>query len=116
MSEKRLIPIARKLRDNSTDVERLLWSHLRGSRLYGRKFVRQLPIGDAIADFACRSAKLVVELDGGQHSDSESDEDRTEAIEARGYRVIRFWNHDVLENLDGVLAHITRELGIDSSE
>ena len=112
MSEKRLIPVARKLRSNITDSEKLLWSRLRGGRLDGRKFVRQLPIGDAIADFACRSAKLVVELDGGQHSGSESDADRTKAIEARGYRVIRFWNHDVMENLDGVLAEVVRELSV----
>jgi BirA family biotin operon repressor/biotin-[acetyl-CoA-carboxylase] ligase len=78
--------------------------------LEGYKFNRQLPTGNAVADFACRAAKLVVELDGGQHSDSESDADRTKAIEARGYRVIRFWNHDVLDNIDGVLAQIAGEL------
>ena len=98
MSKKRLTPVARKLRGASTDAEELLWSQLRGRRLEGRKFVRQFPIGDAVADFACRSAKLVIELDGGQHSDSMTDPARTEMIEAHGYKVIRFWNNDVLES------------------
>jgi very-short-patch-repair endonuclease len=89
---------------------------LRGRRLIGRKFVRQFPIGDAIADFACRSAKLVVELDGGQHSDSLTDPARTELIEAHGYKVIRFWNNDVLENLDGVLVEIASALRLAAGE
>lgn len=106
MSEKRLTPIARRLRHVSTDAEALLWSRLRGRRLEGIKFNRQFPIGNAVADFACRSAKLVVELDGGQHSGSLTDPERTSHIEAYGYRVIRFWNTDVLGNLDGVLVEI----------
>lgn len=107
MSKKCLTPVARKLRGTPTNAEALLWSQLRGKRLAGRKFVRQFPIGDAVADFACRSAKLAVELDGGQHADSLTDPARTELIEAHGYRVIRFWNNDVLENMDGVLLEIT---------
>ena len=116
MSERRLIPIARKLRRDSTDSEVLLWSRLRGGRLEGRKFVRQLPIGNAVADFACRSARLVIELDGGQHSESDTDPVRTAMIEAHGYRVIRFWNNDVLENMDGVLEEILRELRLAGGE
>ena len=111
MTEKRLTPVTRKLRTNSTDAEALLWSRLRARQLDGRKFVRQFPIGDAVTDFACRSARLIVELDGGQHSErAEQDAERTRMIEAHGYRVIRFWNHDVLGNIDGVLEAIRQEL------
>ncbi|HEX5184612.1 MAG TPA: endonuclease domain-containing protein [Allosphingosinicella sp.] len=116
MGRKKLTPVARKLRRNMTDVERLLWSRLRGRQLEGHKFVAQFQIGDAIADFACRSAKPVVELDGGQHAGQiEADAERTRIIEAHGYRVIRFWNNDVTSNLDGVLETIVHELGIASA-
>ena len=95
-----------------TDAEALLWSRLRGNQL-GAKFTKQFPIGDAVGDFACRSAKLVVELDGGQHAlAAEADADRTRLIEAHGYTVIRFWNSDVMENLDGVLEIIVQHLNI----
>jgi len=107
--EKRLTPVARKLRRAMTQAETRLWSHLRGSVLKGAKFVRQFPIGPHVADFACRSAKLVVELDGGQHS-AEVDALRTASIETHGYRVIRFWNNDVLANTEGVLEAIRQEL------
>ena len=108
MPEKRLTSVARKLRGNMTVAERLLWSRIR-SRQLGAKFVRQFPVGPHIADFACRSAHLVIELDGGQHTE-EADTPRTTMIEGYGYRVIRFWNNDVIENLDGVLAAIVQEL------
>ena len=99
-----------------TDVERLLWSHFRGRQLEGHKFVAQFQIGNAVADFACRSARLAVELDGGQHADQvEEDAERTRIIEAHGYRVIRFWNNDVTDNIDGVLEAILHELRIASS-
>ena len=91
-----------------TDAERKLWQHLRASQL-GVKFTRQYPVGGYIVDFACRSLRLAIECDGGQHS-RESDAARTEVIEAHGYRVIRFWNHDILENPDGVLAMIAAEI------
>jgi BirA family biotin operon repressor/biotin-[acetyl-CoA-carboxylase] ligase len=116
VSKKRLTPVARKLRGASTDAEALLWSQLRGRRLAGRKFVRQFPIGDAVADFACRSARLVVELDGGQHSDSMADPARTKLIEAHGYKVIRFWNSDVFENMDGVLTEIDEAMKLAGGE
>ncbi len=109
MASKRLTPTARNLRHNSTDAESHLWRHLRARQLDGAKFTRQFPIGDHIADFACRSAHLVVELDGGQHS-VETDAPRTASIESFGYRIIRFWNHDVLENIEGVLLTIQHEL------
>ena len=112
MPEKRLTPVVRKLRRDMTDAERLLWSHLRGQQL-GAKFVRQFPIGTAVADFACRSARLVVELDGGQHANAdEADAERTRLIEAHGYTVIRFWNNEVMGNLDGVLQTILEHLRI----
>lgn len=105
-----MTPIARKLRRNMTEAEKMLWSHLRGSQLENSKFVRQFPISNAVVDFACRSAKLAIELDGGQHSESETDNARTQLIEAHGYQVIRFWNHEVFENIEGVLESIRREL------
>lgn len=108
--EKRLTPVARKLRSNSTDAERLLWSKLR-NRQTGTKFIRQFPIGPYIADFASRSAHLVIELDGGQHG-AAGDALRTEIIEAHGYRVIRFWNNEVVENLEGVREVIVSELAL----
>ena len=109
MTEKRLTPVARKLRRNQTEAEKRLWWHLRARQLEGAKFVRQFPIGPHIADFACRDAHLAIELDGGQHSE-EGDAPRTAIIEAFGYRIIRFWNHDVLANTDGVLEAIRQEL------
>ena len=109
MAEKRLTPVARKLRRNQTEAEKRLWWHLRGRQLEGTKFVRQEQIGPHIADFACRDAHLAIELDGGQHSDA-IDAPRTVVIEAFGYRVIRFWNNDVLANTQGVLEAIRQEL------
>jgi very-short-patch-repair endonuclease len=88
---------------------------LRDRQLGGYKFVEQFPIGDHVADLACRRAKLVVELDGGQHR-AELDAERTRAIEAAGFRVIRFWNHDVLGNADGVLETILSELRLGGGE
>ena len=109
MTKKRLTPIARKLRRNSTDAENRLWYYLRGRRFEGAKFLRQFPIGGFVADFACREAQVAIELDGGQHT-PEADAPRTEIIEAFGYRILRFWNNDVLTNTEGVLDVIRREL------
>ena len=109
MGRKRLTPVARRLRRKRTDAEEALWQRLRARQLEGEKFVSQFQIGNYVADFACRGARLAVELDGGQHS-PEGDAARTEIIEKYGYRVIRFWNHDVLGNLDGVLEAIRQEL------
>jgi len=111
LTEKRLTPVARKLRRTSTNAEQRLWRHLRSRQLEGAKFTRQFPIGPHVADFACRSARLAIELDGGQHS-REVDAPRTAAIEAFGYRIIRFWNNDVLQNTEGVLEVIRRELSL----
>lgn len=111
MSDKRLTPVARKLRKNPTDAEQRLWSRLRGEQL-GARFTRQYPIGNAVVDFACRSLRLAIELDGGQHAGSEADLARTRMIEANGYSVIRFWNNDVLANTDGVLLAIAHEIAL----
>jgi very-short-patch-repair endonuclease len=100
---------ARALRKNSTDAERLLWASLRGHRLNGASFRRQVPIENYIADFVCHAALLVIELDGGQHfSDPAEQKDaaRSAVIEARGFQVLRFSNHDVMTNRDGVLETI----------
>jgi very-short-patch-repair endonuclease len=109
LAGKRLTPVARRLRTGRTEAEDRLWYYLRGRRLEDEKFVSQFQIGNYIADFACRTARLAIELDGGHH-DSERDAPRTEAIERYGYRVIRFWNHEVLGNTEGVLEAIRQEL------
>ena len=100
---------ARGLRGASTDAERKLWKHLRNRQLEGLKFRRQVPLFGFYADFFCESANLVVELDGGQHaSQTEWDANRTKVLQEAGILVLRFWNNEVLENIDGVLAEIVR--------
>ena len=102
---------ARRLRRDASDAERQLWFRLRDRRLEDRKFSRQKPIGPYIVDFVCREADLIVEVDGGQHADRVvEDAARTAYLESLGYRVIRFWNDEVLSNTDGVLEMILREL------
>ncbi|MBB3772099.1 very-short-patch-repair endonuclease [Angulomicrobium tetraedrale] len=96
---------ARQLRQNRADVEKLLWSRLRDRQLDGWKFRRQEPIDRFTVDFLCADAKLVIELDGGQHT-AELDAERTRMIEAFGYFIIRFWNNDVNNNIAGVLVRI----------
>jgi len=87
-----------------TDAERLLWSRLRRRQNHGRRFRRQHPIGPFIADFACTEAKLVIELDGGQHVErKDRDAARSRWLAQRGYRILRFWNNDVLTQIDAVL-------------
>jgi len=115
MKHKRPTPIARKLRRASTEAETRLWHHLRNRQLLGFKFRRQAPIARHVADFACEQARLVVELDGGQHADNAADAARTAAIEAAGYHVLRCWNHDVLANTDAVLEEIARMLRLSSN-
>jgi lysyl-tRNA synthetase class 2 len=108
---------ARRLRRNQTDAERVLWFRLRDRRLAGWKFKRQVPIDRFIVDFFCADGKLIVELDGGQHDKNrEQDADRTKILEAMGYLVLRFWNHDVLQNTNGVLEEILSTLPQQSFE
>jgi very-short-patch-repair endonuclease len=85
-----------------TDAERKLWQALRARQFDGLKFRRQVPVGPYVADFLCYRARLVVELDGGQHVESARDEVRDRWFTQNGFRVLRFWNNDVLKNLDGV--------------
>ncbi|MBL8907869.1 MAG: DUF559 domain-containing protein [Rhizobiales bacterium] len=98
------LSFARALRRNQTGAETLLWSRLKNRQLCSRKFCCQMPIEGYIVDFACSEAKLIVELDGGRHAgSSEADRARTKKLECAGYLVIRFWNNEVLDNLDAVL-------------
>jgi len=99
------------LRKAPTDAESLLWYHLRDRRLAGHKFRRQRPIGPYFADFACLDAMLVIELDGGQHAGAvEYDQRRTDLMKAEGFRVLRFWNNEVLAQTEAVLEIILRAL------
>ena len=102
---------ARDLRRSATPAENLLWKRLRKTQVPKYKFTRQHPIGPYIVDFCCRWARLVIELDGGHHvTQQEVDADRRQYLEAQDYRVIRFWNNEVFENLEGVLFRIVEEL------
>jgi very-short-patch-repair endonuclease len=102
--------MARHLRQTMTDAERRLWSALRGRHLGGWKFRRQHPIGPYILDFACLEKNLANEADGGQHACSDHDRQRTAWLAQQGWRVIRFWNNDILQNTEGVLIEILRVL------
>ena len=101
---------ARRLRRGMTDAERKLWYALRAHRFRGAQFRRQVPLGPFIADFVCHGLKLVIEVDGGQHATSENDAGRDRWMRDEGYRVLRFWNNEVLGNLEGVLDRIGREI------
>lgn len=106
---------ARQLRRDQSDVERKLWFALRGRRFYKLKFRRQQPIGPYVVDFVSFEAKLVIELDGGQHglpANEAADRERTKRLEADGFRVIRFWNNELIENFDGVLDAVALTLGL----
>jgi very-short-patch-repair endonuclease len=100
---------AKVLRENTTTAEDVLWRHLRRVEINGSHFRRQVPIGPYIADFACLKKRLVIEVDGSQHGDDEGlrrDEVRTRWLNSEGYRVIRFWNNDVIDKTDAVLETI----------
>jgi very-short-patch-repair endonuclease len=102
---------AGELRRNLTDAERKLWWKLRHRQVGGYRFRRQVPIGPYIVDFACLSHRLLIELDGSQHGENIAyDQARTRWLGSRGYRVLRFWNGDVLQDLEGVLETIYRAL------
>jgi very-short-patch-repair endonuclease len=103
--------MAKALRKNFTDTERLLWKHLRAKQMEGYNFRRQEPIGSYIVDFVCQEKKTVIEVDGGQHSvERERDFERDKWLEGQGYKVLRFWNNEVLTNIEGVLEVIRRNL------
>ena len=108
-----LIQLTKQLRTRQTPWESKLWYYLRGNRLDGLKFKRQVMIGEYIVDFCCNERKLVIELDGGHHNDQKSllhDDGRTAYIEKYGYLVLRFWNNEIDKNMNGVLLIIKQAL------
>ncbi|WP_343520178.1 endonuclease domain-containing protein [Sphingomonas sp.] len=106
---RQISPHAAKLRRDRTDAEDRFWQAVRNRQLDGFKFRFQHSLWPYVADFACLEAMLIVELDGGQHSETK-DARRTAFLEAKGFHVLRFWNHEVLDNLDGVLAVVAAAL------
>jgi very-short-patch-repair endonuclease len=107
------VPRARVLRRDATEAEKKLWQHLRQPPFKQHHFRRRATIGPYFADFASHQFKLVIEVDGGQHSLNTSDETRTRYLQADGYRVLRFWNNDVIENMSGVLSTIDTAINAD---
>jgi very-short-patch-repair endonuclease len=99
---------ARRFRKEQTEAERVLWQKLRNRELGGYKFRRQVPIGPYVVDFFCKSARLVIEVDGGQHAEREAfDKQRDQYLRENSYEVVRFWNNEILGNLEGVLESLT---------
>ena len=102
---------AKVLRHEMTDAEKKIWQTLRSRQTGGYRFRRQVPFGGFIADFVCHEAKLIVEIDGGQHDPaSKREARRTSFLESQGYRILRLWNNEVMENPEGVQLAIVREL------
>lgn len=102
---------ARQLRKNQTDAENLLWRHLRNRNLNGLKFRRQHPVGTYIIDFYCHELRLAIELDGGQHAEPEMveyDKERSNYLESQDIKVVRFWNNEIFENMEGVLERVIK--------
>jgi very-short-patch-repair endonuclease len=112
MREGQNLKQARALRREPTEVEKRLWRLLRDRRFGGVKFRRQFPIGPFIADFACPAHRVVIELDGGQHAESLSDRRRDGFMAGQGWRVLRFWNAELIENPNAVLARIGIAVGV----
>jgi very-short-patch-repair endonuclease len=103
---------SRNLRRHQTDAEKKLWLELRSRRLNGAKFRRQQPLGPYFADFCSLEKMLIIELDGGQHATAvEKDKERTKYLQEMGFKVIRFWDHEVLKNIEGVLEVVEKSLG-----
>ena len=103
MNKKHLTFLAKNLRNNQTDAEKKLWFYLRNKQILNVKFRRQQPIGNYIADLFSPEKKLIIEVDGGQHFESENDFERDRWFKENGYTLLRFWNNDVLQNIEGVL-------------
>lgn len=109
--QPQLVDRAKLLRETMTEAENYLWQKLRARNLNGYKFRRQQPIGNYIVDFVCTQPKLIIEADGGQHAiQQEYDNERTAYLNSLGFKVIRFWNHEILNHGDDVLEHIVRIL------
>ncbi len=105
--KKQNICLAKKLRCRSTEAEKLVWRYLRARRLAGLKFRRQHPIGKYITDFICLEKGIIIEIDGGQHANERNkDREREAWLKNQGFKVLKFWNNEVLENLEGVLEAI----------
>jgi very-short-patch-repair endonuclease len=108
---KRFTQIARNLRKNFTEAERHLWKYLSRRQLEGYKFRRQQPIGQYIVDFINFERKIVIEIDGGQHTiETEKDKERDKWLREQGFEVLRFWNNEIFENIEGVIEVIRRKL------
>lgn len=107
----RHLTFARAMRADSTKAENLLWQALRNKRLEGLKFRRQVPLDGYILDFVCFEARLIIEVDGGQHSESQVDAERDRHFEDQGFRTLRFWNDDVAGNIDGACRAILEAAG-----
>jgi very-short-patch-repair endonuclease len=110
---RNLTHLARRLRRESTEAEKLLWSYLRRKSLFGFKFRRQEQIGDYIVDFVCYEKKLIIELDGGHHNQDETkinDARRQIWLESQNFKVVRFWNNEVMKNIKGVLQKIKENI------
>jgi very-short-patch-repair endonuclease len=101
---------ARRLRKQMTDAERALWFLLRRKQIEGHRFRKQVPIDKYIIDFACLSARLLIEVDGSQHADAPADKERDAWLQSQNFRVLRFWNNDVLRNPEGVIQVILEAL------
>jgi len=110
LKKRNKIAIAQKLRNNSTDTEKYLWKYLRGRQLEGFKFRRQHPIGKYIVDFINLERKIIIEVDGGQHLENKKDKLRDKWLEEQGYEVLRFWDNEVLTNIEGVMESIRKKL------
>lgn len=106
----KLVKAAKNLRRQMTEVEKKLWRYLRDRQFENAKFRRQYPIGKYIVDFVCVEKRLIIELDGGQHADNERDRVRDDWLRNQCYHILRFWNNDVTENLEGVLLTIQSAL------
>ncbi|MFM9890994.1 MAG: endonuclease domain-containing protein [Rickettsiales bacterium] len=113
IKDTRLTPTARRLRHNSTEAERKFWQHVRNRQIDGYKIRRQFPVHGYVLDFACEELRFAIELDGGQHNHPIRqfiDTARTQKLESAGWQVARFWNNEVLENMEGVLTQIVQLL------
>lgn len=107
MGEERTLNNAKSLRANQTEAEQRLWYHLRAHRFMELKFKRQKPMGRYIVDFVCVERRLIIELDGGQHAEQvEYDQNRDAWLRSQGYVVLRFWNNEIMQQLEGVLEQI----------
>lgn len=104
------LEFAKNLRKNSTDTEKYLWKYLRGRQLEGFKFRRQQPIGKYIVDFINLERKIIIEVDGGQHLENKKDKLRDRWLEEQGYEVLRFWDNEVFNNIEGALGVIREKL------